>query len=123
MKQNLKQKIKKILTNLKVKNEASTTGTAPVASGPVAVGGDAARTPFAFSKRGARPDTYTQLGYKLAKPIKRSPNYKLENQMYSEPAYSTPAQSIELGDTYTDKNGLCPTGSNQYLFIKKPTPL
>jgi hypothetical protein len=106
MKQNLKQKIKKILTNLKVKNEASTTGTAPVASGPVAVGGDAARTPFAFSKRGARPDTYTQVGYKLAKPIKRSPNYKLENQMYSEPAYSTPAQSIELGDTYTDKNGL-----------------
>ena len=106
MKSHLKHKIKKLLTKLRAKNEASTTGIAPVASGPVAVGGDAARTPFAFSKRGARPDTYTQLGYKLAKPIKRSPNYKLENQMYSGPAYATPAQSIELGDTYTDENGL-----------------
>lgn len=77
----LKNKIKIILIRLKVKNEASTTGTGPVASGPVAVGGDAARTPFAFSKTGARPTTYTQLGYKLAKRVKRSP-YKLENQMY-----------------------------------------
>jgi hypothetical protein len=102
----LKKKIKSILTKLKVKNEASTTGTGPVASGPVAVGGDAARTPFAFSKRGARPATYTQLGYKLAKPIKRSSGYKLENQMYSEPAYASPAQAIELGSTYTDENGL-----------------
>jgi len=102
----LKKKIKSILTKLKVKNEASTTGTGPVASGPVAVGGDAARTPFAFSKRGARPATYTQLGYKLAKPVKRSPGYKLENQMYSEPAYATPAQAIELGSTYTDEHGL-----------------
>lgn len=106
MKPTLKKKIIDILTKLKVKNEASTTGTGPVASGPVAVGGDAARTPFAFSKRGARPDTYTQLGYKLAKKVKRSPGYKLENQMYSEPAYVTPAQSIELGSTYTDENGL-----------------
>lgn len=106
MKPHLKRKIKKLLNKLRVKNEASTTGTAPVASGPVAVGGDAARTPFAFSKRGARPATYTQLGYKLAKPIKRSPGYKLENQMYSEPAYSTPAFNIEPVDTYTDEHGL-----------------
>lgn len=106
MKPHLKAKIKKLLKKLRVKNEASTTGTAPVASGPVAVGGDAARTPFAFSKRGARPSTYTQLGYKLAKKIKRSPGYKLENQMYSQPAYATPAQAIELGSTYTDEHGL-----------------
>lgn len=107
MKQNLKEKIKRILTKLKVKNEASTTGTGAVASGPVAVGGDAARTPFAFSRRGTgNVRAATQLGYKLAKPIKRSDGYKLENQMYSGPAYATPAQSIELGDTYTDENGL-----------------
>jgi len=107
MKQNLKEKIKSILAKLKAKNEASTTGTGPVASGPVAVGGDAARTPFAFSRRGpGNVRAATQLGYKLAKPIKRSPGYKLENQMYSGPAYATPAQSIELGDTYTDENGL-----------------
>lgn len=106
MKPHLKHKIKKLLNKLRAKNEASTTGTAPVASGPVAVGGDAARTPFAFSKRGARPATYTQLGYKLAKPIKRSPGYKLENQMYSQPAYGTPAFNIEPVDTYTDEHGL-----------------
>lgn len=107
MKQNLKEKIKRILTKLKVKNEASTTGTGAVASGPVAVGGDAARTPFAFSRRGpGNIRAATQLGYKLAKAIKRSNGYKLENQMYSGPAYATPAQSIELGDTYTDENGL-----------------
>lgn len=107
MKQNLKEKIKRILTKLKVKNEASTTGTGAVASGPVAVGGDAARTPFAFSRRGpGNIRAATQLGYKLAKAIKRSNGYKLENQMYSGPAYATPVQSIELGDTYTDENGL-----------------
>ncbi len=107
MKQNLKEKIKRILTKLKVKNEASTTGTGAVASGPVSVGGDAARTPFAFSRRGpGNIRAATQLGYKLAKAIKRSNGYKLENQMYSGPAYATPAQSIELGDTYTDENGL-----------------
>ena len=106
MKSHLKKKIKLLLSKLRAKNEASTTGTGPVASGPVAVGGDAARTPFAFSRRGARPDTYTQLGYKLAKPVKRSAGYKLENQMYSQPAYGTPAQAIELGSTYTDENGL-----------------
>ncbi len=106
MKSHLKHKIKKLLTKLRAKNEASTTGTAPVASGPVAVGGDAARTPFAFSRRGARPATYTQLGYKLAKPVKRSPGYKLENQMYSQPAYGTPAFNIEPVDTYTDEHGL-----------------
>ena len=106
MKPRLKSKIKKLLSKLKAKNEASTTGTGPVASGPVAVGGDAARTPFAFSKRGARPATYTQLGYKLAKPVKRSPGYKLENQMYSQPAFATPALNIEPVDTYTDENGL-----------------
>jgi hypothetical protein len=106
MKPHLKLKIKKLLSKLRAKNEASTTGTGAVASGPVAVGGDAARTPFAFSRRGARPDTYTQLGYKLAKPVKRSPNYKLENQMYSQPAYVTPAFNIEPVDTYTDEHGL-----------------
>jgi hypothetical protein len=106
MKSHLKHKIKKLLTKLRAKNEASTTGTAPVASGPVAVGGDAARTPFAFSRRGARPATYTQLGYKLAKPVKISPGYKLENQMYSQPAYGTPAFNIEPVDTYTDEHGL-----------------
>jgi hypothetical protein len=106
MKSHLKHKIKKLLTKLRAKNEASTTGIAPVASGPVAVGGDAARTPFAFSRRGARPATYTQLGYKLAKPVKRSPGYKLENQMYSQPAYGTPAFNIEPVDTYTDEHGL-----------------
>lgn len=106
MKPHLKKKIKLLLSKLRAKNEASTTGTGPVASGPVSVGGDAARTPFAFSRRGARPDTYTQLGYKLAKPVKRSTGYKLENQMYSQPSYGTPAQAIELGSTYTDENGL-----------------
>jgi hypothetical protein len=106
MKPHLRKKVKALLNKLRAKNEASTTGTMPVASGPVAVGGDAARTPFAFSKRGARPATYTQLGYKLAKPVKRSPGYKLENQMYSEPAFVTPAFNIEPVDTYIDKNGL-----------------
>ena len=106
MKPHLKHKIKQLLTKIRAKNEASTTGTGPVASGPVAVGGDAARTPFAFSKRGARPATYTQLGYKLAKPIKRSPGYKLENQVYSQPAFATPAFNIEPADTYTDEHGL-----------------
>ncbi len=106
MKPHLKHKIKKLLSKLRAKNEASTTGTGPVASGPVAVGGDAARTPFAFSKRGARPATYNQLGYKLAKPIKRSTGYKLENQVYSQPAFATPALNIEPVDTYTDENGL-----------------
>ena len=106
MKPHLKKKIKQLLNKLRVKNEASTTGTAPVASGPVAVGGDAARTPFAFSKSGARPATYTQLGYELAKPVKRSPGYKLENQVYSQPAFATPALNIEPVDTYTDENGL-----------------
>ena len=70
------------------------------------MGGDAARTPFAFSKRGARSDTYTQADYKLAKPINRSANYKLENQVYSQPAYATPAFNIEPVDTYADENGL-----------------
>jgi hypothetical protein len=106
MKPHLKLKIKKLLSKLRAKNEASTTGTGAVASGPVAVGGDAARTPFAFSRKGARPDTYTQVGYKLAKPVKRSPGYKLENQMYSQPAYATPAFNIEPVDTYTDEHGL-----------------
>lgn len=106
MKPHLKKKVKALLSKLRAKNEASTTGTGPVASGPVAMGGDAARTPFAFSKRGARPSTYTQLGYKLAKPIKRSPEYKLENQMYSQPAFATPALNIEPVDTYVDQYGL-----------------
>ena len=106
MKPHLRKKVKALLSKLRAKNEASTTGTGPVASGPVAMGGDAARTPFAFSKRGARPATYTQLGYKLAKPVKRSSGYKLENQMYSQPAFATPALNIEPVDTYVDQYGL-----------------
>lgn len=107
MKAHLKRKVKELLNKIRVKNEASTTGTAPVASGPVAVGGDAARTPFAFSKRGpGNIRAATQLGFKLVKPIKRSNKYKLENQMYSEPAYTTPAFNIEPVDTYIDQRGL-----------------
>lgn len=53
----------------------------------------------------------TQLGHKLVKRIKRSPNtLKNENQMYSEPAYVTPAQNIEPIDTYEDEDGLIQHG-------------
>lgn len=106
MKPNLKKKIVDILTKLKVKNEASTTGGGP-ATGPVAIGGDAVATPFAFSRRGiGNKRAATQLGFKLVKPINRSKNYKLESQKYSSPAYATPATNIELGSTYKDENGL-----------------
>jgi hypothetical protein len=106
MKPSLKEKVKKAIKAFKLRQEASTTGTMAVATGGVQVGGDAARTPFAFSKRGARPDTIKQGGYSLAKPIAHSKNYALENQMYSEPAYVTPAQNIEPVPTFKNKDGL-----------------
>lgn len=69
-------------------------------------------TPFAFSKKGpGNVRAAKQLGYKLVKPIKRSPNTLAnENQMYSEPAYVTPAQNIEPVDTYEDEHGLIQHG-------------
>ena len=106
MKPSLKEKVKKAIKAFKLRQEASTTGTMAVATGGVQAGGDAARTPFAFSKRGARPDTIKQGGYSLAKPIAHSKNYALENQMYSEPAYVTPAQNIEPVPTFKNKDGL-----------------
>ena len=106
MKPSLKEKVKKAIKAFKLRQEASTTGTMAVATGGVQVGGDAARTPFAFSKRGARPDTIKQGGYSLAKPIAHSKNYALEGQMYSEPAYITPAQNIEPVPTFKNKDGL-----------------
>lgn len=106
MKPSLKEKVKKAIKAFKLRQEASTTGTMAVATGGVQVGGDAARTPFAFSKRGARPDTIKQGGYSLAKPIAHSKNYALEGQMYSEPAYITPAQNIEQVPTFKNKDGL-----------------
>lgn len=106
MKQSLKNKLRKALESYKIRKEASTTGTAPVATGGVQSGGDIGTTPFAFSKRGARPDTIKQGGYTLANKIKKSKNYTLENQFYSEPSYSTPAQNIEPMGTYKDQHGL-----------------
>jgi len=106
MKPSLKEKVKKAIKAFKLRQEASTTGTMAVATGGVQAGGDAARTPFAFSKRGARPDTIKQGGYSLAKPIAHSKNYALEGQMYSEPAYVTPAQNIEPVQTFKNKDGL-----------------
>jgi hypothetical protein len=106
MKQNLKKKLRKALESYKIRKEASTTGTSPVATGGVQYGGDIGTTPFAFSKHGARPETIKQGGYTLANKVKKSKNYTLENQVYSEPAYSSPAQNIEPVDTYIDKNGL-----------------
>ena len=91
---------KKVKAQLKNKNEASTSGAA-----------GAYLTPFAFSRRGpGNVRAATQLGFKLAKPVKSSPKYALENQMYSEPAYVTPAQNIEPVDTYTDEHGLVQHG-------------
>lgn len=70
-----------------------------------AVGG--VMPPFAFSRRGpGNVKAATQLGYKLAKPVNRNTDLSLENQMYSEPAYVTPAQNIEPVDVWADKNGL-----------------
>jgi len=106
MKQSLKKKLKKALESYKIRKEASTTGTAPVATGGVQFGGDIGSTPFAFSKHGARPDTIKQGGYTLANKVKKSKNYTLENQVYSEPSYSTPAQNIEPMRIYKDEHGL-----------------
>ena len=66
MKPSLKEKVKKAIKAFRLRQEASTTGTMAVATGGVQVGGDAASTPFAFSKRGARPDTIKQGGYSLS---------------------------------------------------------
>jgi len=106
MKASLKQKVKKALEAFKLRQEASTTGTMGVATGGAHIGGDIGTTPFAFSRKGARPSVIHQAGFTPAKKVKKSSNYKLENQMYSEPAYSTPAQNIEPVPTYVDKNGL-----------------
>lgn len=86
-----------VLTRIK---EASTSSAA-----------GAYMTPFAFSTRGpGNIRAATQLGYRLAKPVKRSPKYALENQVYSEPAYVTPAQDIGLVSTWEDENGLIQHG-------------
>ena len=91
---------KKVDSQLKKKNEASTSSAA-----------GAFLTPFAFSRRGpGNVRAATQLGFKLAKPVKRDKDLELENQMYSEPAYVTPAQNIEPVDTYKDENGLVQHG-------------
>jgi len=90
---NIEKKVKDQILN---KNEATTTS---------AVGG--VMTPFAFSKRGpGNVRAATQLGYKLAKNVPRDKDLSLENQMYSEPAYVTPAQNIEPVDSWLDANGL-----------------
>lgn len=106
MKASLKEKLKKALEAFKLRQEASTTGTMGVATGGAHIGGDIGTTPFAFSRKGARPSVVHQAGFTPAKKVKKSPNYKLENQMYSEPAYSTPAQNIEPVPTYRNKDGL-----------------
>lgn len=117
---------KKVDAQIK-KNEASTSSAA-----------GAYMTPFAFSRRGpGNVRAATQLGFKLAKPVTKSKKYALENQMYSEPAYVTPAQNIEPVSTYKDKNGLVQHGdpeldpglaghtqttlptTEQYKFVKK----
>ena len=91
---------KKVKATIKSKNEASTSS----AAGPVS-------TPFAFSRRGpGNVKAATQLGFKLAKPVAHSKNLSLENQMYSEPAYITPAQNIEPVDTWMDSHGLVQHG-------------
>lgn len=106
MKASLKEKLKKALEAFKLRQEASTTGTMGVATGGAHIGGDIGTTPFAFSRKGARPSVVHQAGFTPAKKVKKSPNYKLENQMYSEPAYSTPAQNIEPVPTFKNKDGL-----------------
>ena len=101
----IREKIKKILLGLK--NEESGTSTMGVATGGVAVGGDAVATPYAFARRGmGNTRAATQVGYKLAKPIKRTIDKVKENQKYSEPAFSTPALNIEPNTTYFNKDGL-----------------
>lgn len=94
----LVHKIKKLLGD-KIK-EASTSSAA-----------GAYMTPFAFSTRGpGNVRAATQLGFKLAKPVKKSTKYALENQYYSEPAYQTPAQDIGLVSTWEDEDGLVQHG-------------
>jgi hypothetical protein len=91
---------KKVQATINSKNESSTSS----AAGPVS-------TPFAFSRRGpGNVKAATQLGFTLAKPVAHSKNLSLENQMYSEPAYITPAQNIEPVDTWMDSNGLVQHG-------------
>jgi len=88
MNSNLKEKIIKILRNLK--NEASTTGTGPVATGGVQVGGDAVSTPFAFARGGiGNIRAATQIGYKIAKAIKRNKSFKLNNKLESKNRHLT----------------------------------
>ena len=98
-----REKVKKqVDAQLKKKNEASTTSGVP-----------GVMTPFAFSSNKKSPGNVraaTQFGFKLAKPVKKNPSYALENQMYSEPAYVTPAQNIEPVPTYKDSNGLVQHG-------------
>lgn len=98
-----REKIKKqVDAKLNKKNEASTTSGVP-----------GVMTPFSFSSNKKSPGNVraaTQFGFKLAKPVKKSPGYALENQMYSEPAYVTPAQNIEPVATYKDSNGLVQHG-------------
>lgn len=98
----IRDKIKKQVDAKLKKNEASTTAGVP-----------GVMTPFAFSSNKKSPGNVraaTQFGFKLAKPVNRSKDLELENQMYSEPAYITPAQNIEPVSTYTDKNGLVQHG-------------
>jgi len=99
----IRDKIKKqIDAKLKKTNEASTTAGVP-----------GVMTPFAFSSNKKSPGNVraaTQFGFKLAKPVNRSKDLELENQMYSEPAYVTPAQNIEPVATYRDENGLVQHG-------------
>lgn len=94
-----REKIKKqVDSQLKKKNEASTTAGVP-----------GVMTPFAFSANKKSPGNVraaTQFGFKLAKPVNKNKDLELENQMYSEPAYVTPAQNIEPVNVYKDKDGL-----------------
>lgn len=94
---------KKVDSQLKKKNEDVGGSTSSDAGSFL--------SPFAFSRRGpGNVRAATQLGFKLAKPVKRDKDLELENQMYSEPAYVTPAQNIEPVDTYKDENGLVQHG-------------
>lgn len=98
----VRDKIKKQVDAKLKKNEASTTAGVP-----------GVMTPFAFSSNKKSPGNVraaTQFGFKLAKPVNRSKDLELENQMYSEPAYITPAQNIEPVSTYKDQNGLVQHG-------------
>lgn len=89
----LKERIEAAINGL---DEASTSGAVP-----------GTLSPFAFSQRGpGNIRAAKQLGFTLAKPVNRSKNLSLENQMYSEPAYISPAQSIEPVNVWADKNGL-----------------